>query len=125
MRRLLPLLLAACAGDETVSGYAGTDATWRLAELHGAPFAPPATLRSPAEGEVAGEGPCNAFRAPQAEPYPWIRIGPIAATRRACPALAEERRFFAALEAATLAEASDAVLILTDEAGREMVFRRE
>ena len=121
---ILLLALWGCA-DETVSGYAETDATWRLAELDGTPFPARATLRFPEEGAVAGDAPCNAFRGPQTVPYPWIAIGPLAATRRACPDMASETAYLAALEAMTLAEVAGDVLILTDDAGREMVFRRE
>ena len=120
----LPLLLGLCAPDETISGYADPEAVWRLDTLHDAPFAAEATLRFPAEGEVTGAGPCNGFTATQTLPYPWIGIGPIRATRRACPALGEEARYFDALQAATLIEVSERVLILTDEAGRESVFTR-
>ncbi|WGH79207.1 META domain-containing protein [Jannaschia ovalis] len=126
MRALaLLLLLAACRGDETISGYSDRATVWRLTELDGAPFAAPATLRFPEPSLALGAGPCNVFRAAQSAPYPWLEIGPVAATRRACPALEAETRYFAALEAMTLAEASDRVLILSDAAGREMVFVAE
>ena len=127
MRALLalPLLLAGCGPDETISGYVDRDAAWRLVELDGAPFVARATVRFPAQGEVTGDGPCNGFRATQTAPYPWFELDAVAATRRACPALAAEGRFLAALEAMTLAEATDRLLILSNGAGREMVFERE
>lgn len=117
--------LAACAGDETISGYADREATYRLTELGGRPFAATATIRFPDEGRITGEAPCNSYSGTQAAPYPWFDPGPIAATRRACPDLDAEAAFFAALEAMTLAEVTGDVLILTDADGREMVFRRQ
>ncbi|MEM1233348.1 MAG: META domain-containing protein [Pseudomonadota bacterium] len=122
--RVLALFLgmAACAGDETISAFSPAGTVWHLSELDGAAFAARATVTFPAEGEVAGEGPCNRFTAAQAVPYPWIEIGPIAATRRACPDLAAEGAFFAALSAVSVAEVSGPVLILSGER-HEMVFR--
>lgn len=115
--------LAACNGDETISGYADPDAIYRLEELFGDPFPAQATISFPEEGRIAGEGPCNRFSAAQRVPYPWFEAGQVVATRRACPDLAAETAFFAALGAMTLAEISGPVLILSDEAGRQMVFR--
>ena len=127
MIRLLPLLalLATCVGDETISAYVDPAATWQLTELDGAPFLARAVMRFPERGSVAGEAPCNGFTARQTVPLPWIEIRDVAVTRRACPELAEETRFLAALEAMTLAEVAGDVLLLSDDAGREMVFRAQ
>lgn len=125
MRALaLTLALAACA-DETVSGYAGTGAVWQLAEIDGTAVDYTATIRLPREGRVTGSGPCNTFGTVQTAPYPWFAIGPIEATERACPDLEAEQTFFAALGTMSLAEVSGDVLILTNEAGRQMVFRAQ
>ncbi|MDU8943911.1 META domain-containing protein [Ovoidimarina sediminis] len=121
----LGLTLAACAGDETISGYADRDATYLLSDLFGEPFDATATISFPEEGQIAGTGPCNAYSAAQSAPYPWFEPGPIAATRRACPDLSAEAAFLAALETMTLSEVTGDVLILSDEDGREMVFRRQ
>ena len=115
------LSLAACA-DESISGYAGTDTVYRLQSIDGAPYPAEATLQFPARGEVAGSGPCNAFSASQTAPYPWLAIGSIRATRRACPDLPAEQAFFDALGAMTIAEVSGPTLLLTDETGRVMTF---
>lgn len=121
---LLPVLLGFCAPDETISGYADREATWRLTHLGDAAFTAKATISFPDKGAVLGAGPCNSFRATQGVPYPWIEIGQIAATRRACPELDLEQQYFAALRSATLAEVSGTVLILTAEDGIELVFER-
>ncbi|WP_422075358.1 META domain-containing protein [Tranquillimonas rosea] len=48
-----------------------------------------------------------------------------AATRRACPALEAERRYFAALREMTLAEVAEGTLILSTPEGRKMVFQAD
>jgi heat shock protein HslJ len=118
---LFPLLLLGCS-DETISGYADRTAVYGLIELDGAPFSPPATISFPEPGRAAGEGPCNAWFATQSAPYPWIELGPIGATRRACPELEAEARFFEALSQVSLAEVLGPILILTTEDGAELVF---
>ncbi|MBV0913197.1 META domain-containing protein [Anianabacter salinae] len=118
----LPIVVAGYLADETVSGFAGGQ-TYALTELDGAPFPARATLGFPSEGRVAGEAPCNAYSAPQTVPYPWIRIGPIVATRRACPDLQAEAAFLGALPHMTLVEVLGGTLVLRNDAGREMVFQ--
>lgn len=118
---LLPLLTLGC-GDETISGYADRTAVYRLIELDGAPFTATATISFPEPGRATGDGPCNAWFATQSAPYPWIEFGQIGATRRACPELIAEARFFEALSHVSLAEVLGPVLILTTEDGMELVF---
>ena len=118
----LPMLLPACQGDETVSGYAEADAVYVLRELDGAAFPARATISFPAEGQVAGEGPCNSYSARQTVPYPWIKIEAIVATKRGCADLGAEAAFFAGLRSATLVEVAGDVLILSDDEGGQMVF---
>ena len=127
MRRLIPALLclavAACA-DETLSGYADPDAVWQLVALDGAPFPARATIRFPKKGEITGEAPCNGFAGAQTEPYPWFKAEHIAATMRACPDLEAEGLFLARLAEMSLAEVAGDTLLLTDDRGGMMVFRR-
>ena len=123
---LLALTLAFLGcGDETVSGYASPGATYRLVEVSGAPFAARATITFPEEGQVAGEAPCNRWSAAQNVPYPWFELGPVAATRRACPGLEAEGLFFSMLGKMSLAEVQGPVLILSNDVGAEMVFEAE
>lgn len=118
----LPFL--GCA-DETVSGYADPSATYRLAEIAGTPFAARATITFPEEGRIAGDAPCNGWRATQSVPYPWFEVGPIIATKRACSELDQEAVFLTTLAEMTLVEVQGPVLILSDDTGREMVFEAE
>lgn len=120
---LMPLVaLTLCAGDETVSGYANPDAIYHLIEINGAAPAAPSTISFPAEGRVAGRAPCNTYTATQTQPYPWFNVEAIRSTRRACPDLSAEQQFFGTLQTMTLAEVSDAVLILSNEDGAQLVF---
>ena len=118
------LSLTACA-DETISGYADPDATYRLVELGGEPFPARATIRFPEEGRLEGDAPCNRWFAKQNVPYPWFEAGSIGATKRGCADLALETAFFEALGAMTLVEVQGPVLILSDDDGRSMVFQVE
>lgn len=124
----LPLValaaLSGCVGDETVARYGAAGGVWQLSEIDGRPFAARATLSFPEPGRVAGEAPCNLYSGAMTAPYPWFEAGALAVTRRACPEMAAEARFFDALGRVTLAEVQGDVLILSDPAGPEMVFTR-
>lgn len=124
----LALVLAAMSilgycKDETVSGHGGAAATWVLRSIDGTPFAARATLTFPEEGTVAGEAPCNRYSGQQTVPYPWFSAARITSTKRACPDLDAETRYLRALGEMTLAEIAGDTLILSNDAGREMVFR--
>lgn len=121
---LFILGLLGCA-DETISGYADPEAAYRLVEIDGTEFSARATIAFLEEGTASGEAPCNAWSATQSVPYPWFELGPIAATKRACSDLSEEARFFDALGQMTLVEVQGPILILTNDDGREMVFKAE
>lgn len=116
------LALSACKEDETVAGY-DSGQTWQLTELDGAAFTANATLEFGEAGKVTGQAPCNSFFSEQTKPYPWIAFGPIGATRMMCPQMTEEKAYLTALTEMSQAEVSGDVLILSNEAGRQMVFK--
>ena len=125
--RLLPLLatfcLLGCTGDETVAGYGAADRVWVLEELDGTPFAARATLLFPETGKIAGEAPCNRYSGVMTAPYPWFGATQVVSTKMACPDLDAETKFFNALSDMTLSEVLGNVMILSNDAGREMVFK--
>ena len=124
MRLIFILLaLAACKTDETISGYTDADATWTLVEMDAKPFPARATIAFPTKGNVTGQAPCNSYISTQTAPLPWFKLGPIIATKMACADLNLETRFFEALTAMTLAEVAGNTIILTNDMGREMVFK--
>lgn len=124
-----PLILMAflgldmCQRDETVSGHGGGAAEWNLVSIDGAAFEARATVEFPEEGAIAGKGPCNSYRGEQTAPYPWFDADRISVTRQACPELEAEARFLEMLTAMTQVEVAGGILILSNDAGREMVFR--
>ena len=118
---LLPFLQTSCS-DETISGFVDPSATYRLTDIAGASFEALATVSFPDPGTAKGHGPCNTWAAKQSAPYPWIELGPIAATRRACQDMASEQVFFEILTQITLAEVQGEVLLLTHEDGRILTF---
>lgn len=122
---VLPMLLATCAADETISGYADPAAVYVVQSIDGTPFAAQATLSFPSEGRIAGRGPCNSYSGSQTAPYPWFAAGPLRSTKRACADLAQEQAFFAALGRMTLSEVSGPVLILSNDNGGEIVLRAQ
>lgn len=122
---LLALLgLSACQGEETSAGYIVPDATYVLARMNELPFDARANIRFLPGGEVTGQAPCNSFGAAQTAPYPLFELGPIRATRAACPDLALESDFLGALARMQLAEVSGDVLMLSNEAGEKLEFQR-
>jgi len=118
----LPFFISACFEDETTSGYADPDAIYVLNEVNGAAFKARATINFPEEGKIAGAAPCNTFSGNQEVPYPWFEAREIAMTKRACAELDAEQLFFRTLGEMTLVEVSGPALVLTNEAGGEMVF---
>ena len=58
-------------------------------------------------------------------PYPWFGATQVASTKMACPDLAAETKFFEALAAMTLSEVLGGVMILSNDKGREMVFKAD
>lgn len=119
---LLILSLTIFQPDETLRSYGGADRTWHLVTLKGANFDATATLTFPSRNRIAGQAPCNRYFSRNAAPYPWIEIGPIGATRRACPDLQAEQAYFEALEAVNVAVIEGDTLTLSDEETPLLVF---
>lgn len=120
----LVLAAGACNAEDDMTGLPEAGSAWTLARLDGAAFGARATLTFPEPGQVAGEAPCNSYGGAQLESLPAFRLGPLRATRRACPALADESAYFAALAAMMHAEVQGDTLILSSPDGREMAFDR-
>lgn len=94
---------------------------WRLTEAGGEAAAEGvrSSLTLTAGGEALGSGGCNSFRGTYVAGAGDLRFGPIAATRRACPApqMDQETRLLAALEATQGFRIEGTALLLTDAAG--------
>ncbi|WP_247738575.1 META domain-containing protein [Shimia sp. R9_2] len=127
MRRIAWVLaaglgVAACAPSETVTQYGGADYTWRLQEIDGAAVDYEAILLLEESGRVMGQGPCNSFLATQDAPYPWINIKVDVVEQIYCPDIDREEAYLTALQEMSLVEVSGPTLVLSNDAGREMVF---
>ncbi|MCK8463904.1 META domain-containing protein [Aliiroseovarius sp. S1339] len=118
---LAALTLVGCK-DETISGFADRKAVWKLLEIDRKPFDADATISFPKPGLINGQAPCNTYSSEQKAPYPWFEIGPIAATRMACEDMDAESNYFTALTQMRQVETSGDMLIMSNEAGRQMVF---
>lgn len=125
---LAALLAAGCAREplavvqsplpaKTLSGQ-----TWVLDSLGGEAIVNPVTATF-ADGQLTGVAPCNSFVGAYEGTGQPLRIGPLAATRRACPDLALEDRFLTALGQTAEASFTAAQMELRDAAGQPlMVF---
>lgn len=120
---LLILMFTVFQPDETLRRYGGAEALWQVETLAGAAFPAHATLSFPARNIVSGDGPCNQYNSTNSTPYPWIALGPIAATRRSCPDLAVEQAYFQALSKATIVLIEGDRLTLSDETGELLQFK--
>ena len=120
------------ATAETEAGpEAATDApllatTWRVVEIEGEPTAAEieTTLDIDAEGAIAGIGGCNRYSTTaEISAGGDIAMGPIGATRMACEEaiMAQETRYFAALERVAGFALDDDGLALADQAGTVLV----
>jgi heat shock protein HslJ len=122
---ILCLLLAACQTDETVSGQTTAGDIWVLIRIEDVPVDPRITIQFPEEGRVAGQAPCNSYSGAQTAPLPWIDIGPLAVTRRACPHLDLETTYFQSLDKMAFVETLGDTMLMTAEDGTELEFRRD
>ncbi len=118
-------LLAACAMEPAMPAspptLAGT--TWLLERL-GDETPPVAVSLGFAGDRVTGEAPCNRYAGAYAQAGAALEIGPVAATRRACPHLDVEARFLSGLTDVARGDVEGDVLILRDEAGAALMRLR-
>ncbi|MEL7098106.1 MAG: META domain-containing protein [Pseudomonadota bacterium] len=95
---------------------------WQLRSLDGKPFTARAVMQIGPDGSLSGRAPCNAFSGKVAAGSGAFAVGPLRATRMACPDLRAESQFFKALgQMKTMRQRPDQ-LVLTGPGGRKMVF---
>lgn len=82
----------------------------------------PANIEFGEDGQVSGSSSCNRFTGSYETTGNALKIGPLATTRRACiDALGEqEQRFLASIAKVSQWTMENGLLILSDEAGREL-----
>jgi heat shock protein HslJ len=105
--------------------YSEPDRVWILQSLGGTPFEAEATLVFVEPGRIAGQAPCNRYGGALTADWPGFGVQGVFATRMACPDLAAEGAFLAALSAMTQAALDgDGRLVLSNETGGQMEFRK-
>lgn len=118
-----PETVTLALGKDWFTGCGGAPADllaatpWQITEVAGAPIVagPSLDLRFDTQGRMAGHAGCNSWFTEYALSGEGLSIGPIGATRMACPPpiLDQEARLFAALARVTrfdLTDAGDLVL---------------
>lgn len=117
MRILMTALLislAACAQ--------AAPKVWQLRAIDGASYDAVAIMHLNTDGRISGRAPCNSFGGAVETNGAQFRVGPIRATRMACPDLRAEQAFFSALAEMTTLRTDGSALTLSNDAGRSMVF---
>mmetsp|Transcript_22661 Transcript_22661/g.37225 ORF Transcript_22661/g.37225 Transcript_22661/m.37225 type:complete len:127 (-) Transcript_22661:4534-4914(-) len=95
---------------------------WQLIALNGDRVTVSATLTFVDGDRIAGRAPCNRYSASLTATHPQFHVGPILSTKMACPNLAEESAFFAALATMTQSNTANGTLTLRNTAGATMTF---
>lgn len=119
---IVALGLSACAPTETVTQYGGSAYDWKLAEIDGSAVNYNAQLAFETDGTVHGEGPCNGFSGQQSKSYPWVEIQIDFVEELYCSGIDNEEVFLTALTEMTLIEVSGPNMVMSNDAGRQMVF---
>ncbi|MEL7090132.1 MAG: META domain-containing protein [Pseudomonadota bacterium] len=116
----IALLLTACAATSSAdpTDIAGN---WSLTEASGETIT--LEIKEDLEG-LSGLAPCNRYFAMVMGKAPDFRPGPIGASKRACPSLDAEQRYFAKLAAVTRASRSGDILTLSGNSGPILTFTR-
>ena len=96
MAAVAALGLAACATPETATTPADLRGAWLLTRLGQMQIRTPITLNFDGE-RASGVAPCNSFAGSYRQDGAALSIGPLVATRRACPDLAMEDAYLSAL----------------------------
>ena len=116
-------LMPATAGTVTAAELAGSE--WRPVEIGdiAVPAGAELFVRFGGEGELQGHGGCNRFFGTYRLAGERIEIGPLGATRMACPTpvMERENRFLQALADARLFVRDRIHLLLTDDQGNPLV----
>ncbi|QRF65495.1 META domain-containing protein [Ponticoccus alexandrii] len=95
---------------------------WQIETLDGEAFAARAMVDMSEPGRISGKAPCNGFSGSREGTLAAFELGPLMATKMACPDLSDESRFFEQLGAMTSAVEEGGKLVLSDGAGGGMVF---
>lgn len=97
---------------------------FQVVELDGQPFAAKAMIGLPVDGRIEGQGPCNRFFAEVTDGGAGLTIGPVGATKMACPDLRAEAALFQTLaEIVRIEPQADGTVIFFDDKGPRIVVK--
>ena len=111
--------------DETITGYAPRDVSFRLIELDGVPIDTTTHLRFTGRKQMTLRTPCFAYRGRVKVPTPWFDYEPGATTEYACLNLPIETAIHDALQDVSFVEIGGRFLLFSDDTGPRMVFRSD
>ena len=118
---VLAAIVTACGGPMRTKTPSLERTAWIAQEIDGYAVVDrvQSTLELGADAQAGGTGGCNRYRTSAKLGDGTIELGPIAATRMACPpaAMDQERRFFTALAGVRRYEFDRGVLVLRDADG--------
>jgi len=117
MKSGLAALMLICAGLPARAEVGD----WVLTHVDGAAVSYSATLNLSQAGRVTGQAPCNSYFVDVTLDGASFTLGPIGATKMACPQLGDEADFFGALGGVQTIEQTADRLVLRG-AGSELVF---
>ena len=115
---------SACLAQAPGDGGQSPVGTWRLTALDGLAPAAPVVLTLDEDGTLHGQAPCNIYSGSYTRDGSAFATGPVLSTRMACPEIAQENAYFAALNAATRWAISEGALRLEGEDGAGLLFTR-
>ena len=115
-------------GADIVTVEALADHEWMAAVINDVPVGTTTqiTIGFSADGQISGQGPCNAYTGSYTLEEGKLSVGPLALTRKACPptVMAQEEEFVSVLDAASLVRINEqGVLVLEDAEGGSIVAR--
>lgn len=122
---ILPFLfLYVCQTDETLAGYAERHVAYHLVEQAGQDNVPSTIFRITGRKQFSVTTPCGSFAGRFTAPLPWIEIPEPNHTPAPCEETAAVALVIGDLTKATLAEIAGDVIMLSDDAGPILTFRR-
>jgi heat shock protein HslJ len=122
---VLLVLAAACRGSMRKQSRSLERTAWVAQDVdgHGVVARVQSTIAFGGDGQANGNGGCNRYRTTATLGKDTIALGPIAATRMACPPpiMEQEQRFLAALATVRRYEIDRGMLVLRDQDGAARV----
>lgn len=126
LKRLVTSILVVLAASAPAIGGELAGSEWRPTQVGSSAISPQSKLfvQFKGEGTLAGQGGCNRFFGKYEISGNKIKIGPLGATRMACPGpvMNLETTFFTALETSSMFLRDSARLQLFDANGKQQIL---